>query len=222
MAKGYFITGTDTEVGKTRVATLLIRAFRSHGHDVGVMKPVSAGGLEDVHALREAAGVQDDLGVINPVALEEPLSPNLAASRSGVAIDLDALTSPYRGLSQRYETMVVEGAGGLLVPLSNTESIADLASQIALPLIIVARAALGTINHTLLTIEAARSRNLDIAGVIYNHVTASTGDPSESESPAIVSRISGVVSFGTIPHHSAGETIDISVHLDLPAILEAL
>ena len=170
MAKGFFITGTDTEVGKTRVATLLVRALKSEGLRVGVMKPVSAGGLEDVHALRDASGVQDDLEVINPVALEEPLSPNLAAERAGATIDVDALVSDYRRLSDRYDITIVEGAGGLLVPLTDTASIADLASQITLPLILVARAALGTINHTLLTIEAARARNLDIAGVIYTHV----------------------------------------------------
>lgn len=216
MPDGYLVTGTDTEVGKTVVACVLIRALRDRGVDVGVMKPVSAGGREDAIAMIEAAGVSDELDEVNPIALPEPLSPNLAAERAGTAIDLASILEAYRTLAARHDCMIVEGAGGLLVPLSNEASIADLVHGIGLPLLIVSRAALGTINHTLLTIEAARSRDLDIAGVIYNHVTPSTGDPSEAASPDIVTRISGVPSLGTIPHHLP---VDAACPLDLNNLL---
>ena len=104
--------------------------------------------------------------------------------------------------------MIVEGAGGLLVPLSDSYSVADLAREIGLPLIIVARAALGTINHTLLTIEAARAKGLTVSGVVYNQVHPSLDGISERESPDIVSRISGVRTLGRVPHLSSGELRD--------------
>lgn len=200
MAEGCFITGTDTGVGKTRVGVLLAKAARQAGIEVGVMKPVSAGGQEDAIDLIDASGCGDPLDLVNPVALAEPLSPNVAAERAGVSIDLDAILSAYHELSGRHAATIVEGAGGLLVPLTDCVSIADLASRIGLPVVIVARAALGTINHTLLTIEAARSRDLDIHGVVYNHVDPPTGDPSETESPAVVARISGVPPLAVVPH----------------------
>ena len=204
MASGWFITGTDTEVGKTHVSKCIIRALVDRGIDVGVMKPVSAGGREDAIELMKAAGSSDDLDEINPIALAEPLSPNLAAERTGVTIDIDRITEAYTALSGRHDRMIAEGAGGLLVPLTESVSIADLAAAIGLPLIIVARATLGTINHNLLTIEAAKSRGLNITGVVYNHVRPSEGDPSENESPGIVTRISGIPSLGTVQHGPIG------------------
>jgi dethiobiotin synthetase len=218
VTSGYFITGTDTDVGKTHVATLLIGAFVNSGIDIGVMKPVSAGGREDAVAMMDAAGSKDTLDAVNPIALEEPLSPNLAAEREGGQIDLAKLSDAYTELASKHACMIVEGAGGLLVPLSDIATMADLAATIGLPLIVVARAALGTINHTLLTIEAAQSRNLAIVGVIYNQIDPPTGDPSETSSPEIVSRISGIPTLGTIPHGSL-DLDHLSDHLDLTTLI---
>ncbi len=208
MTEGYFITGTDTAVGKTIVATALVSALRARKIDVGIMKPVSAGGREDAVDLLLASGLSDDLETINPVALAEPLSPNLAAERSGTTIDITHILDVYERLSEKHDWMIVEGAGGLLVPLSDSYSVADLAREIGLPLIIVARAALGTINHTLLTIEAARAKGLTVSGVVYNQVHPSLDGISERESPDIVSRISGVRTLGRVPHLSSGELRD--------------
>jgi dethiobiotin synthetase len=183
------------------------------------MKPVSAGGREDAVELLSASGNSDDLDDVNPIALAEPLSPNLAAERSGTSIDVAHILDVYATLAERHDWMIVEGAGGLLVPLSDSCSIADLAKKIALPLIIVARAALGTINHTLLTIDAARARGLSVSGVIYNHVHPTTDGISEMASPEIVSRISGVPSLGRIPHLPNGSSDWAEQHLNMTAIV---
>ena len=222
MADGFFITGTDTDVGKTYVACLLIRALRARGLDVGVMKPVSAGGRQDAEELMSAAGISDTPNEVNPIALAEPLSPNLAAEHEGTSIDLQHILNAYQTLSHRHETMIVEGAGGLLVPLANRLSIASLAAQFRLPLIIVSRAALGTINHTLMTIESARARGLAIAGVIYNHTHPATGDPSEWASPEIVARVSGIPSLGTLPHADAVDVVQVEHCLNMKRITEYL
>jgi len=196
----FFITGTDTGVGKTLVASAMAALFRGRGIDVGVMKPVSAGGDKDARVLIEAAGVRDPLELVSPIRLKEPLSPNVAAEREGVTIDLDLIVDAYTRLSDRHDLLIVEGAGGLLVPLSNHVTIADLAVQLSLPLLIVARAALGTINHTLLTAEAARARGLDVLGVIYNTTEPNADAVAASTSPDVVTRLSGVPSLGTLPH----------------------
>jgi dethiobiotin synthetase len=221
MAEGWFVTGTDTGVGKTVVACALARLLVRMDYDTGVMKPVSAGGREDAEDLIRSAGIDDGLDIVNPVALTEPLSPNLAAERAGTPVDTEKILDSYRALAQNHKRMIVEGAGGLLVPLKDDYSTADLAREIGLPLIIVARAALGTINHTLLTIEAARSRKLAIAGVIYNHVTPATGSPAESCSSGIISRISGVPCLGTIPHITNKSALcEIAEeHLELSSIM---
>jgi dethiobiotin synthetase len=221
MGRGWFITGTDTDIGKTAVACAVVEALHARGHDVGVMKPVSAGGRDDAHALIAASRCDDELDLVNPIALAEPLSPNLAADRAGMSISLLDLLDSFHQLANRHEWMVVEGAGGLLVPLSDEASIADLATGIGLPLIIVARAGLGTINHTLLTIEAARARHLEIDGVIFCSAAPSLDDTSEALSPDVVTRLSGVPSLGSFPyvtdHSKPGDIAER--HLDLAALI---
>ena len=172
-ARGVFVTGTDTGVGKTLVARALVRGLRSRGLDVGVMKPVETGagaaGPLDARALREAAGVEDPLELVCPFALALPAAPTVAAEDEGRAIDLGVIGRAFATLASRHACMVVEGAGGLLVPVADGASMADLARALDLPLLVVARAGLGTINHTLLTLEAARARALRVAGVVISH-----------------------------------------------------
>ena len=172
-ARGVFVTGTDTGVGKTLVACALVRGLRRLGLDVGVMKPVETGvgaaGPRDALALREAAGVDDPLELVCPFALALPAAPTVAAAAEGRRIELDVIRRAFATLASRHGCVVAEGAGGLLVPVADGASMADLARELGLPLLVVARASLGTINHTLLTLEAARTRGLRVAGVVISH-----------------------------------------------------
>lgn len=175
----YFITATDTGAGKTFVASALAKALKNRGIDAGVMKPVESGCApvegklvpEDAEALKKASGSTDPLGMICPYMFKEPLSPHLAARLSGTEVDLDEIKRVYIELSKRHEVMIVEGAGGILAPLTDAKTVADLALLLALPVIIVAPSRLGVINHTLLTIEAARSRGLDVRAVVLNNTS---------------------------------------------------
>lgn len=171
--RGVFVTGTDTGVGKTRVACALAASLRGRGLDVGVMKPIETGvgaaGPLDALALRAAAGCSDPLEEICPEPLALPAAPAVAARHAGRAIDLERIFRAYRGLCARHDCMLAEGAGGLLVPVTRELSMADLARQLGLPLLLVARSALGTLNHTLLTLEAAVARGLPVRGVVISH-----------------------------------------------------
>ena len=207
MASGFFITGTDTGVGKTAVAAGLVRALRARGMDVGVMKPVSAGKSNDARALREAASVRDAMEEINPVSLQAPVSPNVAARLEEKKVDLDAVLETYARLRSNHSCMIVEGVGGLLVPVGEDFSVVDLAARTGLPLIVVARTTLGTINHTLLTLEAAAARDLKVCGVVYCAAQAGPVDIAAQTSPDVVTRRSGVPSLGSIP-------FDIEVDVD--------
>ncbi len=170
---GFFVTGTDTGVGKTVAACTLVRALRAAGHRVGVMKPIETGveatGPLDAMALREAAAVDDPLDRICPQQFALPAAPTVAAEDEGRSVDLGRVRAAFAELRERHPVMVVEGAGGLLVPAAAGCSMADLAGEFGLPLVLVARGALGTISHTLLTLEALAARALPVAGVILSH-----------------------------------------------------
>ena len=221
-AKGIFITATDTGVGKTLVAAGLAALLRERGIDVGVMKPVSAGGDEDVCTLVRASGAADPLDLVSPVRLKSPLSPNVASQREGVAIDPDRIVEAFSRLSSAHDVVIVEGAGGLLVPITDTFSMADLGVRLGLPVLIVARAALGTINHTLLTVEAAQARGLSVLGVVYNTADPEVEPIAAYTSPDVVTRITGVPSLGTLPHMEDPGPFKASElmckHLDLGAL----
>ena len=176
--EGYFVTGTDTGVGKTLVAsTLMLDLRRRHKRVVG-MKPVAAGTVatphgddnEDVLALRAAATVTVPRELDNPYCLPLPLSPHLAAHAAGVQIDICELGRRYRELASLADAVVVEGAGGFLVPLNDTQTGADLAQALDLPVLLVVGLRLGCLNHALLTQEAIRARGLRLAGWVANRV----------------------------------------------------
>ncbi len=179
-APGFFVTGTDTGVGKTVASCGLVRALRAEGIDAGAMKPIETGvgadGPQDAQALRRAAGDLDPLADVCPIQLPLPAAPSVAAADAGSAIELEPIEDAFARIAARRAAVVVEGAGGLLVPIRDGLQgqgfdMADLAARLGLPLIVVARAALGTINHTLLTLEAAASRGLEVAGVVICHCT---------------------------------------------------
>jgi dethiobiotin synthetase len=200
-SRGYFITGTDTGVGKTVVTCTLAAALRARGVDVGVMKPIASGGdvSEDARLLKAAAQVDDSLELINPICLRQPLAPSVAARLEGRCVTWEPIRDAFRELTDRHEVLLVEGIGGLLVPLG-PGSVVDLAHQLGLPLLIVARTNLGTINHSLLTWSVAQQHQLPVAGWIFNHPTAAPRGLAESSSPAEIVRLSGCASLGTLPY----------------------
>ncbi|BEP93134.1 dethiobiotin synthase [Acidovorax sp. sif1233] len=175
---GCFVTGTDTGVGKTLVSTGLLHALAPHHRRVVGMKPVAAGVVpwgedwasEDAIALRSASTLAVAPELDNPVLLLDPLSPHIAAARAGVRIDIAAIVRSYQALAAQADAVVVEGAGGFHVPLSDTETGADLAQALALPVVLVVGLRLGCLNHALLTAEAIRARGLALAGWVANRV----------------------------------------------------
>ncbi len=171
--RSLFVTGTDTGVGKTVVSTALVRGLRSRGLDVGAMKPaetgVEAAGPLDAQALRAAAGEVDPLELVCPFQFAMPAAPNVAAAAEGRALALEPIRAAFDELVSRHELVVVEGAGGLLVPVTDELDMAGLAAELGLPVLVVARAALGTINHTLLTLAELDRRGLECAGVVVSH-----------------------------------------------------
>ena len=206
--RGIFITGTDTGVGKTYVGAGLAAALHERGIDVGVMKPAETGcGLRrgvlvprDALKLIKAGGVDDPLDLVNPYRFREPLAPAVAAARDGKMIDVKRIVSAFRTLARKHECMLVEGAGGILVPLTRSHNFLDLARIMNLPVLIVARPALGTINHTLLTIMALHSRRLRIAGIVINHRSRQRPGLAERTGPPVIERLSGVPIIGHVTY----------------------
>ncbi len=170
---GVFVTGTDTGVGKTVVACELIRRLRGRGIETGVIKPIETGvgaaGPVDAMALRHASGERDPIGDVCPQQFELPAAPSVAAAAAGRRVDLSAITAAYDRVRAGSDFVVAEGAGGLLVPIQHGFDMLDLARRLRLPALLVARAALGTINHTRLSLEVARQRGLEVVGVIISH-----------------------------------------------------
>lgn len=173
--RGIFVTGTDTGVGKSIVSATLARLLRMNGVSVGVMKPVTSGCREengklvsdDALLLCQAAGIQlsDDIA---PYRLREAIAPADSAKIDGVRVDFSTIRAAFERLTSAYQYVIVEGAGGLMVPLSGGLLVADLARELGLPLLVVARPDLGTINHTVLTCFGAQQMGLTVAGVIVN------------------------------------------------------
>lgn len=168
MNKGIFVTGTDTGVGKTVVACGMARFLKSHGVKVGVMKPIATGSQEDAKRLIRAACVDDDITLVNPQFFKEPLAPSVAAAFERKEVDLGKVYSAFWTLSKKYDVMVVEGIGGVKVPLGESTYVADMIEALRLPALVVARAGLGTLNHTLLTIEAMEKEKIQIVGILLN------------------------------------------------------
>lgn len=195
---GWFVTATDTGVGKTVIAGALAILVGQQNKRVGVFKPVSTGCRHDLHLglvnqdtefLAHCADAQQTLDIINPVRYAGDLAPLVAAERSQKPIDWAAINESWTTISRSSDWVIVEGAGGLLVPLAKDRNMADLALMFALPLIIVARPGLGTINHILLTIEAAKTRKLSIAAVVINYYKPASATLAEETNPEVIGRL---------------------------------
>lgn len=204
MSGALLVTGTDTGVGKTVVAAGLAAALRRRGVDAGVMKPFASGARrgrsEDAERLRAAAGVEDPLDLINPVLFRLPLAPSVAARLEGRTVDVAAARAAFRTLSRRHDRLVVEGVGGLLVPIRARWTVAHWARAWRLPLLVVARPALGTINHTALTVHAARSFGLRVLGLVVNHHARTRAGLAERTNPAALAAETGVPVLAEIPY----------------------
>lgn len=176
--QAYFVTGTDTGVGKTMISSLLVRQFAQRGLRSVGMKPVASGCerrdgqliSEDVTQLLAASNVDLPLADINPYAFEPAIAPHIAAKQAGVQIDLEHIQSAFQRLQAHADVVIVEGAGGFYVPLDDEHDIADLAAKLDLPVILVVGMRLGCINHALLTAAAIQQRGLTLAGWVANQV----------------------------------------------------
>lgn len=204
--QGYFITGTDTGVGKTLVAGAVARALARSGRRVGVMKPFETGCTlqgdslipEDAVFLKDMAGCDEDIRRICPYCFKHPLAPWAAASIEKVSIDIELIKVIYLEMKKKYDVMLIEGAGGLMVPVAENFLMLDVIAMLHLPLLIVARLSLGTINHALLTAGQAQSRGIEVAGIILNQISPARG-LAEETNPEVLRKFSRVPLLGQLP-----------------------
>jgi dethiobiotin synthetase len=198
------VTGTDTGIGKTLVAAGLAAWCRQQGIDVGVMKPAASGSHADGRRLIRAAGVSDPLSLVTPVFYREPLAPYTASVRARRPARWSSMLSAFRELGRRHQMLIVEGAGGLLVPLARRRTVADLVEDMGLPVVIIARAGLGTLNHTLLTVEHLLRRGQRVHGVILNDAEPPSHSPgaraAARTNPDVLRAFMPVPVLGMLPH----------------------
>ncbi len=225
MGKGILVTGTDTGVGKTLVTGGLAAVLRDNGVDVGVMKPVESGCRrednnlipQDALFLREMAGCQDELQLVNPYALERPLAPATAAQLEGVSVEFEVIREAYSILTSRHELVLIEGAGGMLAPLNSRLFMADLPIKLGdIPILVVAQDTLGAINHTLLTIHYARTEGIDVMGMVLN-CTHSRCEPEDCHNREGLQRLADAPFLGSLPFlpHTDRESIKEAVRSNL-------
>ncbi len=207
-AKGIFITATDTGVGKTMVAGAIARHLVEKGIDCGVMKPIESGCHNekgrlipsDGSYLKAAARSEDPIDLISPYRFETPLSPYALTIQENVeALDLKKIAEKYQGLAEKHRFMIVEGMGGLIVPLTAEEALIDLIRLLKLPVLLVARSGLGTLNHTLLSLRYGQSLGLTFLGVVLNR-SSSRPEPSEETNSMILSERCTVPVVGPLPY----------------------
>ena len=214
----YFVTGTDTGVGKTLISCALLHAFAAQGKSVAGMKPVAAGcdedGLnEDVKKLRAATNVFASLGQINPYSFIHPIAPHIAAHHAGVSINLDRILESFNELTSQAEVVIVEGAGGFQIPLNETQDSTDLAISLGIPVILVVGMRLGCINHALLTMRAIHDCDLVCAGWVANVIDAEMGALKENIE-ALQKRIDAPL-LGVVQHQPQLDISKISSLIDI-------
>lgn len=208
MFKGFFITGTDTGVGKTVIAGAIIKVLHSFGVKPCAMKPIESGcGREgtvlipyDGMFLKQAAHMEDPINLVVPCCFENPLAPLAASEIEGKTVSIDEIKKAYYTLYRAYETIVVEGIGGLMVPIRKDYYVVDLAKEFSLPLLIVTKPGLGAINHTMLTVNYALEAGLDIAGLIINYSRPPEDSLAEKTNPSVLEEICPVPIIGTFPY----------------------
>jgi dethiobiotin synthetase len=229
MAKGFFITGTDTGVGKTIITAALIKVISRLGFTIGGMKPVESGCMQqgdvlvpsDGMFIKTIAHMEENIGHITPCRFKSPLAPLPASEIEGVTVDFEKIRKAFADLSKKYDVVIVEGIGGLLVPITGNYFVIDMAKDFNLPLIVVSRPSLGTINQTMLTVNYALKEGLRVAGIIINYNQPPENTLAEATNPEIIKRISPVPVIGIFPYltdmesaaieKAAGENLDIDI-----------
>ena len=212
--KGYFISGTDTGVGKTVVTACLLAFYRKHSINTGIMKPIETGvdpncsseANSDAKFLLTVSGNLDSLEEVCPIRLKPTAAPLQAARIQGQSLSIDSILEKFQRLQKKYDQVLVEGIGGLLVPLKADYLVLDLIKEMQLPLIIVSRFSLGTLNHTLLTLKAAQVAAIKIAGIILNHSENRPLNRIELGQKALIEELSGVPVIGQCPFISSFST----------------
>jgi dethiobiotin synthetase len=222
VSKGYFVTGTDTEIGKTWCSLGLIARLQQDGHTVVAMKPVASGcagtpaGLrnEDALKLQAQASLLHPYELVNPYAFEPAIAPHIAAQESGQEIELDHIIDCYSQLASGSDVTIVEGVGGWQVPLNQRDNVSDLAAALGLPVILVVGLRLGCINHALLTAESIRASGCSLAGWIANGITVQMPQ-QENNIRSIEQRINAPL-LGIVPHQDKLNAANIAAALRLP------
>jgi dethiobiotin synthetase len=221
--RGLFITGTDTGVGKTLVAGAIARILADKGRKVGVFKPIATGcrrdweGLvsDDTEFLANCANSNLPLSAITPVGYLTPAAPIVSAAHEGRPIEFGAIAEAYNEVCQGSDIVIVEGIGGVRVPLTEEFDLLDLAAEFGLPVVIVARPNLGTINHTLMTIDCLRAAQMKIAGVVMNGYDATRGSVAEDTAGQVITQCSGAGILAVVP-------FDETVSIEQPSLGETI
>lgn len=204
--KGFFVTATDTEIGKTLLTGCLTAILREEGYDVGVYKPIQSGHLvsdpegDAKRLLTIANDLNDSPQEVCPFSFELPVAPLVAAEEQGLKIMKEDLLRGFNEMGNKHQYVIVEGAGGLAVPYTSDGLVADFAKELQMPLLLIVRPNLGTVNHTLLTLSYAKSLGLSVAGILINGYGKTTPVPfSEQMNPALLQRYCDVPILGIVP-----------------------
>ncbi len=207
-AQGLFITGTDTGVGKTVVTAAILAYLQHQGQKTGVMKPIETGvdsecsspANSDALFLMETGGIEDPLAEVCPIRLKPAASPFQAAMIENRSIQPETILSAYRALSEKYDWMLVEGIGGVRVPIARDYGVVNLMRDLGLPAVVVARTQLGTLNHTLMTLDSLKQNGIPVRGVVFNQTGPKAPDAIEQDQPRLVEELSGTQVLGTFPY----------------------
>jgi len=239
MTKGFIVTGTDTDVGKTFVTATLSLWLRDQGVDLAPMKPVQTGAefrdgvwnAPDLDFTLSTLGMTPDpehRKLMQPYCYEIACSPHLAVPAGEVAPSISGIVKTAQALSERHQSIVVEGAGGLMVPLNDTETMIDLFAELNMPVVLVGRVGLGAINHILLSLSALRQRNIPVAGVILNETRPQSADDAfiRADNPKTIARFDKAAYLGTLPYttHATTESLRTAAKslIDLETIFAPL
>ncbi|MCA7954580.1 dethiobiotin synthase [Burkholderia seminalis] len=227
-----FVTGTDTEIGKTFVSAAMLHGFARRGLRAAALKPVAAGAYErdgvwrneDADQLDAAANVVLPPELRTPFLLKAPAAPHIVAAREGVTLDIDTIVACHREALTRADIVVVEGAGGFRVPLTDTRDMADLAVALGVPVVMVVGVRLGCISHALLTADAIRQRGLALAGWVANHVDPAMSFPDENVATLRdwLAREHRAPLIGRIPYMAPAAPESAAAMLDVDALVESL
>lgn len=220
--KNFFITGTDTDAGKTVLTSLLIGAFKEIGLDVLPMKPAQTGcenNIPDLDYICNVGNIYKTSKLVElmaPACFQSPCSPHLAAEKEGKSISLDMLLDAFDSLKKIVPHVLVEGAGGLMVPLNRKETMLDLINKFNLPTVIAARPGLGTINHTLLTVQALKQSAIPVAGVVFIHSNQEAEDFTTHDNIKTIREFGGINFLGSIPYEPMLDTTNPPCFNTLP------